>query len=61
MDLHGQEAQTQLKNQAGAGTPSTALSSSGQDPSSDNSPLVEQWNGSAWTEVAEVTLEDNSA
>ena len=45
---------TVKKNQAGAGTPSTALSSSGQDPSSDNSPLVEQWNGSAWTEVAEV-------
>ena len=45
---------TVKKNQAGAGTSTSALSSSGQDPSNDNSPLVEQWNGSAWSEVAEV-------
>jgi hypothetical protein len=45
---------TVKKNQAGAGTPTSALSSSGQDPGNTNSPLVEQWNGSAWTEVAEV-------
>ena len=45
---------TVKKNQAGAGTTTSALSSSGQDPGNTNSPLVEQWNGSAWTEVAEV-------
>ena len=45
---------TDKKNQAGAGTSTSALSSSGQDPGNTNSPLVEQWNGSAWTEVAEV-------
>ena len=45
---------TVQKNQAGAGSTTSALSSAGQDPANTNSGIAQAFNGVSWTEVAEV-------